>query len=478
MPSSTSQDCLILNASLKQKEEILSGIIDHIYWNSREISRNSEKIKAGQVQEIRDQGFTKAKVLIITPLRSTAYAIISNLISLTTASLTGTSTDSVKKSLGLASGLEVRFKSRFMEEYHTPGHDTDLTPSKEDNGEGNGKGKPEDYDQLFGGNNDDCFKMGIKFSKKSIALYSNFYSCDLIIGSPLGLRMAASSKDGLNFDFLSGIETVLVDHSEVLLMQNWEHTLLIFNNLNLIPKVDHGADFSRIREWALDGYSKYLRQTIILSKYGTPELNNLLNTHCFNIQGKVKNFQRYEGSILKVVGQVPQVFYRYNPLSVQEDPDARFKFFLDKIMANVLKSALLQSHTLIFIPSYFDFTRIRSYFKEEMPSFAKLSEYSTNEDISRARGDFFHGKVGFLLMTERFHFYKRYQIRGIKNIIFYGLPMHDHFYSELINSIQDSQDATIMTIYSRYDKMSLERVVGSKSIERMIKGEKDSFLYS
>lgn len=194
--------------------------------------------------------------------------------------------------------------------------------------------------------------------------------------------------------------------------------------------------------------------------------------------GKLKNIQTFDGSILNVVGQVSQVFYRFNPMSIQEDPDARFKFFLDKIMANVRQSALLQSHTLIFIPSYFDFTRIRSYFKEDMPPFARLSEYSSNQDISRARGDFFHGKVGFLLMTERFHFYKRYRIRGIKNIIFYGLPMHDHFYSELINFIEDSQDATIMTIYSRYDKMALERIVGSKSVGRMVKGEKDSFLYS
>ena len=147
-------------------------------------------------------------------------------------------------------------------------------------------------------------------------------------------------------------------------------------------------------------------------------------------------------------------------------------------MSNVKQSALLQSHTLIFIPNYFDFTRVRSFFKEEMIPFAKLSEYTSNPDISRARGDFFHGRVGFLLMTERFHFYKRYQIRGIKNIIFYGSPMHDHFYSELVNFIEDPMDATIMTIYSRYDKMALERIVGTKNVERMLKGEKDSYLYS
>ena len=202
---------------------------------------------------------------------------------------------------------------------------------------------------------------------------------------------------------------------------------------------------------------------------------------CFRflkILGKTKICPFYDGSILNVLGQIPQVFYRFDSKSIQQDPDERFKFFIERIMSNVKVSALLQSQTLIYIHNYFDFTRLRSFFKEQELLFAKLSEYTSNQDISRARGDFFHGNVGFLLMTERFHFFKRYKIRGIKNIIFYGLPMHDYFYSELVNSIENPQDATIMSIYSKYDKMSLERVVGSKNVERMIKGEKDSFMYS
>ena len=252
------RDYLIINEKKTLKKRVLSDILKHLSWVSSQISKNSAKIKSKNV-EIRDQGFTKPKVLIITPLKSTAYSIIQDLISIYS-----------KQS---ESSPEIRFRSRFEEEYSAPEE-----PLKGD--------KPRDFEEVFGGNNDDCFRMGIKFSKKVIGLYSNFYASDLIVGSPLGLRMAASSKDDLNFDFLSGIEILLVDHSEILLMQNWEHALLIFNNLNLIPKVDHGADFSRIRDWVLDGYSKYMRQTIILSKYATPELTNLMNNHCFNIEGK------------------------------------------------------------------------------------------------------------------------------------------------------------------------------------------------
>ena len=48
--------------------------------------------------------------------------------------------------------------------------------------------KPLDYKKLFCGNNDDHFRLGIKLSKNQIKLFSNFYSSDLLIASPLGLR--------------------------------------------------------------------------------------------------------------------------------------------------------------------------------------------------------------------------------------------------------------------------------------------------
>jgi len=48
--------------------------------------------------------------------------------------------------------------------------------------------------------------------------------------------------------------------------------------------------------------------------------------------------------------------------------------------------------------------------------------YSTNQDISRARQAFFSGKSAFLLISERFHFYRRYVTRDLQNIeIFHSL---------------------------------------------------------
>ena len=78
-------------------------------------------------------------------------------------------------------------------------------------------------------------------------------------------------------------------------------------------------------------------------------------------------------------------------------------------LPDLLKSAVASSHTLIFVPSYFDFVRLNAHLKNiDDLDYAVLSEYSSTSEISRARTNFFNGKKAFLVVTERFHFFRRW----------------------------------------------------------------------
>jgi U3 small nucleolar RNA-associated protein 25 len=75
-----------------------------------------------------------------------------------------------------------------------------------------------------------------------------------------------------------------------------------------------------------------------------------------------------------------------------------------------------------------------------------------------------------------------YRIRGAQHIFFYQLPEHAHFYPELLSVLSDAvdglRDLTISALYSRYDQLRLERIVGTKRAIRMIKGEKSAYLFA
>jgi U3 small nucleolar RNA-associated protein 25 len=60
--------------------------------------------------------------------------------------------------------------------------------------------KPASYKAMFSGNVDDCFRLGIQIQPKFLKLYTDFYSSDIIIASPLGLRTVLDSARYVNMD--------------------------------------------------------------------------------------------------------------------------------------------------------------------------------------------------------------------------------------------------------------------------------------
>ncbi|KAL6488088.1 hypothetical protein MHYP_G00047140 [Metynnis hypsauchen] len=424
--------------------------------NSRVLAHNArlKEAKGAEEEEFRDQGLTRPKVLILVPIRDGALRVVQTFISLLEPK---------------GKKMEVSNKKRFKDEF---GEDPNARPPK--------LHRPDDYNAMFSGNVDDHFRIGLSILKRSMRLYSPFYSSDIIIASPLGLRtlLGVEGEAQRDFDFLSSIELLVLDQTDVFLMQNWEHMLHVMKHINLQPLDSHGVDFSRVRMWNLNNWAGYYRQTLVFSAIPDPQISGVLTKHCRNYRGQVatKNLPK-TGSICQVLVQLPHVFQMFKADSFM-DQDTRFQFFVEKVLPQYRDSVM--SHTLIYVPSYFDFVRLCNFLKKEDVSFGSISEYSKRSEVSRARHCFQKGEKQFLLFSERFHFYKRYTIKGIQNLIFYALPTYAHFYSEMCNMLQTSTGAAALTctaLYSRYDTHRLPAITGAERAAQMVRSNKSVHLF-
>ncbi|PNH02448.1 U3 small nucleolar RNA-associated protein 25 [Tetrabaena socialis] len=244
---------------------------------------------------------------------------------------------------------------------------------------------------------------------------------------------------------------------------NWAHVEAVFACLNRLPRSQHGTDIMRVRDWYLSGRAARYRQTVLLSSFAAPTANALM---------------------------VRQLFERFAADSPAAAGDARFEFFT-RVVWPRLKDSVTRG-LLLFVPDYFDFLRLRNALRaDDSVDFATITEYSSNSEVTRSRARFYHGQRRLLLYTERAHFYHRYRIRGIKDVLFYGLPEHAAFYPELLNLLEEgggggggggggpgSHHATVTALFTRWDALALERVVGSARAARMLKGGSGTYMFS
>ena len=139
--------------------------LNHVFKTRDRLLKSSEKlarVKNGQDLELRDQGFTRPKVLFLLETRQNCFKYASILSS-------------------LANPEQEEHKQRLINDFYLPENKF----SKND---------PEDFRELFEGNDDNNFKLGVKLTRKTIKYFANFYSADIIFASPLGLRSAIENK--------------------------------------------------------------------------------------------------------------------------------------------------------------------------------------------------------------------------------------------------------------------------------------------
>lgn len=168
-------------------------------------------------------------------------------------------------------------------------------------------------------------------------LYSEFFHSDIILASPLGLKLAVESNRELNYDFLSSIEIVLVHQCDVMLMQNPDHLVDIFKRMNKMPESvtllrmlkfsslralnplncllgqlltqSQNTDFSRVREYFLDGKAAEHRQLLMTTWFQDPMLNSIFRQNAKSFMGQTRVKKVWSaGSISALRVPVQQVF--------------------------------------------------------------------------------------------------------------------------------------------------------------------------
>ena len=429
--------------------------LNHVLKTRDKILNNNTKHDAREVGEekLRDQGFTRPKVLILVPFKESCRVIVELMIELLFP-------DREKGS--------VANRKRFSEDF------AKIETTRRD--------KPEDFYDTFQGDINDSFKLGMAVTKKTLKLYTDFYSSDIIITSPLGLRLVTGTEaesGSTDTDFLASIELLIIDQADVLMMQNWDHVTSIINQMHHQPQQSHGVDFGRIRLWSLDGHSKLYRQSVILSSVPSPEINNVWNRNCLNYMGKVRVSNESPGVMGGVHCDVGVVLHQVACENIQQSVEARFKYFTEKMMPKYKKDSMY--HTCVFVSSYFDFVKVRNWFKSADLDCSEVSEYSKDKKIAEARDMFYHNEKHFLLYTERSHFYRRFRLKGIRHLIFYQPPTFGWMFSELCNLLQKSfqnprggtdSNMSISVLYTKYDVQRLSLSVGTDTAATLLSSNK------
>ena len=377
--------------------------------------------------------------------------------------------------------------------------------------------------ELFGDqvNDDDDFRLGLSLNPKrggtqqqrtdatdtnvSVKLFTDFFKSDIILASPLGLKMTmtASANDEddkydddnkYQADFLSSIEICLLMRSDVLLMQNWDHVTDVLALLNQQPKHTNMTDFSRVRPYLLDGHAAQYRQLLMVAPFLDPALLSTFKRHAHSRAGQVRLRRRVvteHASIAQVLLPTRQVFQRVAASSFATQSQDRLEYFCRHVLSQLLQNnGKQQAHTLIYIPSYFEFVALRNVLLKREFSFVSVTEYSRTTEISRGRARFLQGRKPWMLYTGRAHFFHRHAIKGFRHVIFFGPPEHAQFYHGHVNLLgggleasRDEDDVvqareSCLVLYTRYESHALERIVGSTNCSRMVKGKQSTFVLS
>lgn len=390
-------------------------MINHLLKTKRLLWNHDEmKLKN---QEYKDSGFSTPRILILVPFRNKAYEIVNKMMRWIPK----------LKSIRRREAFELTFTDGAI----------DLSS------------KPKWYKQIFKGSIDDDFVLGLLLKNGQLEIMSQLNDSDVIIATPLGIEKEKKKMAKL----LSNIELLIIDELDVIQMQNWE---FFIHSIDLINQDHFEPNIQRVRRINLENQMKFYRQTIIFSRYMTSEINSFFKNQLFNIRGSLKIRNIYNG--LNFQG-VPQLFYKIDTNDIYQIEEKRKDLFLNTIYPKIEKDP--DGIYLIICSNYLDFIILKNHFKED---FIAISDYTENfmKELKKLK------EKRYIIYTERHYFFNGIspKIFPINQIIFYSLPenafTYQSFYSKALQILKSYPKTKIQSIYSKFDILKLERILGTK----------------
>lgn len=439
------------------KMEIAALHLLNHWFKSRAVTLAHDKIKEVRGEdaddlELRDRGFGKTRILVCLPLRNIAKRYVHLL-----QRIIGAAPEACSK-------LD-QFERDFSEVEEA------LDPTF--------KRRPLEFRRQFEGNIDDSFCFGLSLQADKFQLYSHVLNSDIIICSPLGLRRRIE-RNGDCLVALSSIEVCLIDEAHVLLMQNWQHLASVLESLNSPPRdtTEGLSEINRVFPWAIDGKSALKRQTIVISMISNATISATVRGFR-NVGGRsIWQLASHDGVLKQITLPVRQHFLRFDAASPTTLDDERFTFFQEELFKSKLSPLIERDvRTILFVPSYFDFVRVRNFLhREYRESYAAISEYCSPRQQRQALGQFTDLEKPLLVITERFYFFKRYFVKMAEVLCFYSPPAFPTFYVHLIGKLSATPNSCVITTFCRFDTHELVRICGTDKTKQLL--EREAAAYS
>lgn len=106
--------------------------------------------------------------------------------------------------------------------------------------------------------------------------------------------------------------------------------------------------------------------------------------------------------------------------SFEHADDARYQLFIKTLWQGIYQNST--GYTVVLVPSYFDFVRLKTYLKEKNAQVAMISEYTDKKECHRQRTMYEMKEKPVLLITERALVFQKIRVRFARNVVLYSIP--------------------------------------------------------